>query len=611
MQPITIRRDGDDVIIDGSVTPVESGAQAGYFLVTGMSDGGMTQVLVPASAAGVTIKPLKAIDVTRRFAKVDFAGVRAPASALVGGFGRAGAQVSRQIQNAAVILTAESVGAMDAAFDMTVDWAFNRYTFGRALASYQALKHRFADMKSWLEASHAVSDAAAAAVGEGAAMAAELASAAKSYIGVQGVELAQDCVQMHGGIGVTYEHDLHFFLRRDHARFAALWHPGRAQAADCRHADQSGEGGMSEEIESVEAFRARARAWIKANLGPMQGWDMTQHCENDDEERKAVARDRALQRKLFDGGFAGICFPKEYGGQGLTPDHNRAFNEELAGHEYPSRFAVPTFSPCASTLLEFGTAEQKAAHLPAILKGDEVWVQLLSEPGGGSDVAGITTGAVRNADGDWILNGSKVWTSRAWWADWGLILVRTNWDVPKHSGMSVFIMPLHQPGVEIHRIVRLNGESEACQEFFTDVRIPDSDRMGEVDAGWTIGQRWMYHERLGHNSPYVSHPIGGAKHGRTRAIDRRHRPQGGQAGRSRCARTDRRAPRAGYGYPAAVAAHRLRRRLRARATPTCPRSTGCSAVSPARGARRLPSSSPVPAPACGTRTRKARPMRWG
>jgi alkylation response protein AidB-like acyl-CoA dehydrogenase len=265
---------------------------------------------------------------------------------------------------------------------------------------------------------------------------------------------------------------------------------------------------MSDPIESVDDFRSRARAWIKANLGPIQGWDLTQHCADDEEEKKAVARDRGLQRKLFDGGFAGICFPQEYGGQGLTPDHNRAFNEELAGHEYPSRFAVPTFSPCASTLLEFGTAEQKAAHLPAILKGDEVWVQLLSEPGGGSDVAGITTGAVRGADGDWILNGSKVWTSRAWWADWGLILVRTNWDVPKHSGMSVFIMPLHQPGVEISRIERLNGESEACQEFFTDVRIPDSDRMGEIDAGWTVGQRWMYHERLGHNSPYVSHPSG-------------------------------------------------------------------------------------------------------
>ena len=212
--PVTIRRDGSEVVIDGMVHPVESAGQASHLLVTGMSEGGMTQVLVPASAAGVTIKPLKAIDVTRRFSRVSFDGVRAPADALVGSFGGADDQVARQIAQAAVILSAEAVGAMDAAFDMTVDWAFNRYTFGRALASYQALKHRFADMKSWLEASHAISDAAAEAVGHWTPVAAELASTAKSYIGVQGVELAQDCVQMHGGIGVTYEHDLHFYLRR-------------------------------------------------------------------------------------------------------------------------------------------------------------------------------------------------------------------------------------------------------------------------------------------------------------------------------------------------------------------------------------------------------------
>jgi alkylation response protein AidB-like acyl-CoA dehydrogenase len=267
---------------------------------------------------------------------------------------------------------------------------------------------------------------------------------------------------------------------------------------------------VSDTVESVEEFRLRARAWIKSSLGPIQPWDLSQHCESDEEEDRAVARDRALQRKLFDAGFAGICFPREYGGQGLTPEHNRAFNEELVGHEYPSRFAVPTFSPCAAVLLEFGTPEQKARHIPAILKGDEVWVQMLSEPGGGSDVAGATTAAMRDGR-DWILNGSKVWTSRAWWADWGMCLARTNWDVPKHQGLTVFLLPLHQPGIEIHRIERLNGESEACQEFFSDVRIPDSDRMGEIDAGWTVGTRWMYHERVGHNSPYVTMPVGIAR----------------------------------------------------------------------------------------------------
>jgi alkylation response protein AidB-like acyl-CoA dehydrogenase len=264
---------------------------------------------------------------------------------------------------------------------------------------------------------------------------------------------------------------------------------------------------MSDETESVEDFRLRARAWIKANLGPIQPWDMSQDCENDEEELVAVARDRALQRKLYDGGFAGICFPKEYGGQGLSPEYGRAFNEELVGHEYPSRFTVPTFSPCTSVILEFGTTEQKLRHIPAVLKGEEFWAQMLSEPSGGSDVAGAMTSAVRDGD-DWILNGSKVWTSRAWWHDWGIVLARTNWNVPKHQGLTVFLMKLQQPGVEIRRIERLNGESEACEEFMTDVRIPDSDRVGEIDGGWTVGQRWMFHERMGHNSPYVTMPVG-------------------------------------------------------------------------------------------------------
>jgi alkylation response protein AidB-like acyl-CoA dehydrogenase len=240
---LSIRRDGGDVIIDGAVKPAESAAQAGYFLVTGQGDGGMTQVLVPAGTAGVAVKPLKAIDVTRRFGKVSFEGARLPASAVVGEFGKADASVARQIQHAAVILSAESVGAMDAAFEMTLDWTFNRYTFGRALASYQAIKHRMADMKSWLEASHAISDAAAEAVADGSASAAELASSAKSYIGIQGPELCQEGVQLHGGIGVTYEHDLHFFLRRvtldallygtpaEHRRWLAAMQIDREKAA--------------------------------------------------------------------------------------------------------------------------------------------------------------------------------------------------------------------------------------------------------------------------------------------------------------------------------------------------------------------------------------------
>jgi alkylation response protein AidB-like acyl-CoA dehydrogenase len=264
---------------------------------------------------------------------------------------------------------------------------------------------------------------------------------------------------------------------------------------------------MSQDIEDVEGFRLRARTWIKQNLGPISDWDLYPFGDSDEEDRAMDARDRALQRKLFDGGFAGLCFPREYGGQGLTPAHQRAFNEELAGHEYPSRLQVPTFCPCTSVLFEFGTEEQKKRHIPAILKGEEVWCQFLSEPSGGSDVAGALTSAVRDGD-DWILNGSKVWTSMAWLGDYALCLARTNWDAPKHQGLTVFIVPIQQPAIEIRRIERLNGSCESCQEFLTDVRVPDANRVGAVDAGWTVGSRWMYHERVGSNSRYVTMPVG-------------------------------------------------------------------------------------------------------
>ena len=109
---------------------------------------------------------------------------------------------------------------------------------------------------------------------------------------------------------------------------------------------------------------------------------------------------------------------------------------------------------------------------------------------------------------EWVLNGSKIWTTGAWWSDWGLCLARTNWDVPKHRGLTVFILPIRQPGLEVHRIEMLNGSKEFCQEFMTDVRVPDSDRLGDVDDGWTVGTRWMFHERMLTNSPLVTVPLG-------------------------------------------------------------------------------------------------------
>jgi alkylation response protein AidB-like acyl-CoA dehydrogenase len=270
---------------------------------------------------------------------------------------------------------------------------------------------------------------------------------------------------------------------------------------------------VSEKAESLEAFRERARAFIRAHLKPVTKRSVSSALragKSDETELAEVAHERKLQRALFDAGLAGVCVPREYGGQGLTPAHQKVLNQELRGYEYPTRLQVPTFTPCLAVLLEFGTEKQKLEHIPAILKGEELWMQFLSEPSAGSDVAGAITTAVRDGD-DWVINGSKVWTTGAWWSDWALCLARTNWDASKHGGLTVFMFPINSPGIDVQRIEMLNGSKEFCQEYMTDLRIPDTNRIGGVDQGWTVGSRWMFHERMSRNSPFVTAPEGEAR----------------------------------------------------------------------------------------------------
>lgn len=201
-------------VLRGSCAPVEAGAQAQQLLVAVRTEGGLTQVLVPAGAPGVTVTPMQSLDLVRRYADVHLDGVAVPAEAVLGDVGGADDDIERQLQVAVVLQCAETVGAADRVLEMTLDYVGDRYSFGRPLSSYQALKHRFADMKMWLEACHATASAAARAVARADERAGELVSAAKSYIAPHASEIIQDCVQMHGGIGVTWEHDLHLYLRR-------------------------------------------------------------------------------------------------------------------------------------------------------------------------------------------------------------------------------------------------------------------------------------------------------------------------------------------------------------------------------------------------------------
>jgi len=208
------RADGGDFVLTGVKSPVEAGAEADWFLVTARTPDGLAQFIVPAAAPGVRVTPLRGLDMVRRHATVRFDNVRVPGSAAVGEPGGAEIAFERQLRTVLVLQCAETAGAAQRVFDFTVQYAFDRYTFGRPLASYQALKHRFADMKTWLESTLAVTTDAAASVQAGEAGAGEIARAAKAYVADRCPELIQDCVQLHGGIGVTWEHDIHLYLRR-------------------------------------------------------------------------------------------------------------------------------------------------------------------------------------------------------------------------------------------------------------------------------------------------------------------------------------------------------------------------------------------------------------
>jgi alkylation response protein AidB-like acyl-CoA dehydrogenase len=210
----TIRLDGDSLVIDGVKRPVENAAHAKYLLVTGRTDSGLSQVLVPAGTEGMSIEELTSADLTRRFATVRFDGVRVPLEAAVGELGNAEGRVTRQLHVALAMHAAETVGSIHRAFDLTLSWTGDRYSFGRPISSYQEIKHRMADQVTWREAAHAITDAAIAALDAGTADATELIHAASAFVGEYGGEMLQDCVQIHGGIGVTFEHDLHLFLRR-------------------------------------------------------------------------------------------------------------------------------------------------------------------------------------------------------------------------------------------------------------------------------------------------------------------------------------------------------------------------------------------------------------
>lgn len=254
--------------------------------------------------------------------------------------------------------------------------------------------------------------------------------------------------------------------------------------------------------ESVEQFALRARTWLSENMPPINPDNPPFAVRA---ETESWERAKELQKRLYEGGFAGICFPREYGGLGLDYAYQKAFNDECRNYEMPLILNTPSFTICGATILDMGSEDQKRERISAAIRGDEVLCQLLSEPGGGSDLAGVITRAELK-DGTWIINGAKTWSTSAFAADYGLMLARTDWTVPKHEGLTMFLVPLNAPGITMRRITEVNGNEEFCEEFFDNLELPADAVVGDVNDGWTVASRQLHHERraVGGGSEFAS-----------------------------------------------------------------------------------------------------------
>jgi alkylation response protein AidB-like acyl-CoA dehydrogenase len=233
------------------------------------------------------------------------------------------------------------------------------------------------------------------------------------------------------------------------------------------------------------AYRAQARDWLATNVAEHKALS-----HPDD-----MAAARSWQARKAAAGYAQITWPKEWGGGGGTPIDSVIFGQEESKHAVQYGYFSIGLGMCVPTVMAFANDDTKQRFVGPALRGEEIWSQLFSEPAGGSDVAAIRTRAVRDGD-DWVVNGQKVWTSGAHYSDFGIVLVRTNPDVPKHKGLTMFWLDLKSPGIEIRPIHQMSGGSNFNEVYFTDVRIPDSQRLGDVDAGWKVALVTLMNERL-------------------------------------------------------------------------------------------------------------------
>jgi alkylation response protein AidB-like acyl-CoA dehydrogenase len=455
------------LLATGVLRPVLGAALADIVVVPAVGVGG--EVWCVLDRADLEVTPLPSVDVTRRLAEVRVAGVRVGADRQLAG-------VDRQLVTdlAAALLAAECAGGADWCLETSVAYAKIREQFGRPIGQFQAVKHKCADMLVAVEQARGTAWDAAGALGGSSRDEAALAASVAAVLAPEVfARCAKECIQILGGIGFTWEHDAHLYLKRAVATRQLL------------------AGSVAWRARTTELALAGTRRHLRLDL-PAESSALR-------EEVRAFAEsigdlDRVEQRKrVVDAGYFVPHWAPPWGRDAGAVEQLVIDEEFRAARVRRANLAVGAWA--APTIAVHGTPEQQERWVRPTLLGEIAWCQMFSEPGAGSDLAALTTKAVRT-DGGWLLSGQKVWTSMAAEADWGICLARTNPGAPKHLGITYFIVDMRSAGLDIRPLRELTGFAMFNEIFLSDVFVPDDCVVGEIDGGWPLARTTLANERV-------------------------------------------------------------------------------------------------------------------
>ena len=467
---LTATRQGDALVIRGEVRAVPAAGQASVLVLPVAIDSGEEWVVLDADE--LEIEPVDSVDPLRPVAHVRVNAVEVGDDRVLSNLSRSAAHALMS-----TLLSAEAVGVARWATDTASAYAKIREQFGRPIGQFQAVKHKCAEMIADTErATAAVWDAAraldeshddpAAAVDFAAAVAATLAPAAAQ-------RCTQDCIQVHGGIGYTWEHDTNVYYRRALVLAACF---GRAADYPQRVVDTATGTGMRKLDIDLDPDTEKLRTEIRAEVAAL----------------KAMPRDDRTVA-IAEGGWVTPHLPRPWG-RAAGPIEQIIIAQEFAA----GRVKRPPLGIAAwlvPSIVAFGNDQQQQRFLPPTFRGEMIWCQMFSEPGAGSDLAGLSTKATK-VDGGWRITGQKIWTTAAQYSQWGALLARTDPSAPKHNGITYFLLDMHSEGIEVRPLRELTGGALFNTVFIDDVFVPDDLVLGEVNRGWEVSRNTLTAERV-------------------------------------------------------------------------------------------------------------------